>query len=48
MSIASRETRMESVAAEIETNLILVGATGVEDKLQEGGKYFTFLLLHVS
>ena len=35
-SIGNREERVDAVSAEIEKNLELVGATAIEDKLQDG------------
>lgn len=40
-----REAQLEGVANMIERDLILVGATAVEDKLQKGVSYCSFLLL---
>lgn len=36
LSITDRDNKMDYVAEKIEKNLILVGATAIEDKLQEG------------
>ncbi|KAJ3023347.1 UNVERIFIED_CONTAM: hypothetical protein HDU68_008648 [Siphonaria sp. JEL0065] len=35
-ALEDREAKMDSVAEKIETNLILMGATAIEDKLQDG------------
>lgn len=35
-SIKNRDDKLDAVYDEIETNLTLVGATAIEDKLQEG------------
>ena len=34
--------KMEALQSEIETNLVLVGATAIEDKLQDEVGNFTF------
>uniref|UniRef100_A0A0N5A612 Phospholipid-transporting ATPase n=1 Tax=Parastrongyloides trichosuri TaxID=131310 RepID=A0A0N5A612_PARTI len=36
ISIVDREKKLDQVAEEVETNLTLVGASAIEDKLQEG------------
>ena len=35
IAISNREEKVAAIAEQIETNLILVGATAIEDKLQQ-------------
>ena len=36
LSLQDRDEKMAEIAAEIETNLTLIGSTAIEDKLQSG------------
>ena len=45
ISITDREKRLETVAEEIENELMLLGASAIEDKLQDQVKFVNIVKL---